>query len=140
MYICMAKKNINIQEGKQPNSVKALASMLRDDNPSTETKNIGQVDIEAEPESKKEDKKDTPLDAIQKNSFELLLEEVENSNYKIDKETLYVDSDIKEIFVKLKHNGKIKISHLVSRILEDWVNQNIEEIQKITNKSNRFLK
>ena len=53
---------------------------------------------------------------------------------------VYIDQDIHEIFTKLKYASKIKISHLASFLLENFIKENIEAISEIINKkSNKFL-
>jgi hypothetical protein len=59
--------------------------------------------------------------------------------YHIDR-FIYVDADIHEVFVKLKSQTKLKISHLASYLLEDFINQHKEAIMEIVNKkTNKFL-
>ena len=53
---------------------------------------------------------------------------------------VYIDQDIHEIFTKLKYASKIKISHLASFLLENFIRENNEAILEIINKkSNKFL-
>ncbi len=53
---------------------------------------------------------------------------------------IYIDQDIHEIFTKLKYASKIKISHLVSFLLENFIVENLDAISEIINKkSNKFL-
>lgn len=61
------------------------------------------------------------------------------NHYQIDR-FIYVDADIHEVFVKLKSQTKLKISHLASYLLEDFINQHKEAIMEIVNKkTNKFL-
>lgn len=60
-------------------------------------------------------------------------------HYHIDR-FIYVDADIHEVFVKLKSQTKLKISHLASYLLEDFIKQHKEAIMEIVNKkTNKFL-
>ena len=68
-----------------------------------------------------------------------LLEYIKGKNYNC-KEVLYVDTDVKEVFVLLKAKAKIPISSLVSFILEDWLTKHRSDISSlIKQKKNRFL-
>jgi len=60
-------------------------------------------------------------------------------HYKIDR-FIYVDADIHEVFTKLKSQTKLKISHLASYLLEEFIHQHKEAIIEIANKrNNKFL-
>jgi len=67
-----------------------------------------------------------------------LMAELSTKDYSC-KSILYVDEEVKEIFALLKQRGKIPISGLISLILEKWVMENLDEINAIIQKENRFL-
>ena len=60
-------------------------------------------------------------------------------HYKVDR-FFYVDEDIHELFIKLKAHTRLKISHLVSSLLEDFILEHQAAIKEIISKrQNKFL-
>ncbi len=59
--------------------------------------------------------------------------------YQIDK-FIYVDSDIHEVFTKLKTHTKLKLSYLASHLLEEFFIEHKDSIKEIiSQKQNKFL-
>ena len=82
-------------------------------------------------------------DNIGGNSISQFLEIVNEINakdqYQIDK-FIYVDSDIHEVFSKLKMHTKLKLSYLASYLLEDFIIKHKDSIKEIiSQKQNKFL-
>lgn len=75
---------------------------------------------------------------VSNTKFAEILEEIEQKEYECTG-VIYIDEQIKEVFTLLKSKGKIKTSSLVSYILEDFLEQNKEDINTIIKSSNRFL-
>jgi len=122
------KENIGIQ---------ALVSQLREEKP-----NLPQVaDLEIKVEKPKTN---TPKienrveETGDSNKLLQILNLINEKDYSC-KEVLYVDEDIKEVFQMLKSKGKVPISALVSYILEDWIKQNIEDINAVINSKNKYI-
>ena len=69
-----------------------------------------------------------------------IVQEVNAKNqYKIDK-FIYVDSDIHEVLTKLKMHTKLRLSHLASYLLEDFIIVHKDSIKEIlSRKQNKFL-
>ena len=83
-------------------------------------------------------------DNLENNQYaEKLYQIIKNVNskdhYKVDR-FVYVDEDIHEVFIKLKAQTRLKISHLVSSLLEEFINEHKDAIVEIiTKKQNKFL-
>ena len=80
---------------------------------------------------------------ISENSLSQFLEIVRKINskdqYQIDK-FIYVDSDIHEVFTKLKMHTKLRLSYLASYLLEDFIIKHKDSIKEIiSQKQNKFL-
>ena len=77
------------------------------------------------------------------NSTSQFLEIVNEINAKDQyqiKKFIYVDSDIHEVFTKLKMHTKLKLSHLASYLLEDFIIKHKDSIKEIiSQKQNKFL-
>jgi hypothetical protein len=59
--------------------------------------------------------------------------------YQMDR-FIYVDSDIHEVLRKIKSNTRLKISHLASALLEEFILKHKSEIQELlSKKQNKFL-
>ena len=69
-----------------------------------------------------------------------IVQEINAKNqYKIDK-FIYVDSDIHEVFTKLKMHTKLRLSYLASYLLEDFIIKHKDSIKEIfAQKQNKFL-
>ena len=74
------------------------------------------------------------------NSFIEIINKINaKDQYNIDK-FIYVDSDIHEVFTKLKLHTKLKLSTLVSHLLEEFFMEHKESIKEIlSQKQNKFL-
>ena len=69
-----------------------------------------------------------------------LVEEVNKIDHFNISEPVYIDSDIHEVLKKLKVGTKLKISSLVSYLLEEFLNKNREAIIELTKtKTNKYL-
>lgn len=77
-------------------------------------------------------------DVVSNTKFAEILEDIENKEYACTG-VIYIDEEIKEVLSLLKSKGKIKTSSLVSYILEDFLEQNKDDINAIIKSSNRFL-
>jgi hypothetical protein len=75
---------------------------------------------------------------VSNTKFAEILEDIEQKEYECTG-VIYIDEQIKEVFTLLKSKGKIKTSSLVSYILEDFLEQNKDDINTIIKSSNRFL-
>lgn len=66
--------------------------------------------------------------------FNNLKEELKEKNYN-NKSNTYIDTDIGEVLSIIKTRGKIGIASLLSFIVESWIEEHKEEIEKLpTNK------
>ena len=71
--------------------------------------------------------------------LEFIREVNSKDHYQIDR-FIYVDADIHEVFNKLKTHTRLKLSHLVSHLLESFILQHQESIKAIiSKKQNKFL-
>jgi hypothetical protein len=71
--------------------------------------------------------------------LEFIKEVNSKDHYQIDR-FIYVDADIHEVFNKLKTHTRLKLSHLVSHLLESFILQHQESIKAIiSKKQNKFL-
>ncbi len=69
--------------------------------------------------------------------FVKLRKVIRNKNYNC--ETIaYIDGDINEVFSLIKQKTKIPKNALISMILEQFIDENLSEISKLT--SNKYLK
>ena len=60
-------------------------------------------------------------------------------DYQMDR-FIYVDSDIHEVLRKIKSNTRLKISHLASALLEEFILKHKSEIRELlSKKQNKFL-
>jgi len=60
-------------------------------------------------------------------------------DYQMDR-FIYVDSDIHEVLRKIKSSTRLKISHLASALLEEFILKHKSEIQELlAKKQNKFL-
>lgn len=60
-------------------------------------------------------------------------------DYQMDR-FIYVDSDIHEVLRKIKSSTRLKISHLASALLEEFILKHKGEIQELlSKKQNKFL-
>jgi len=129
--------------------IKSLTSELR--NISKGSGNSGQKEMDNPKEktypdrSKQDSGKNTEQISheAKANSTSHFLEIVNEINakdqYQIEK-FIYVDSDIHEVFTKLKMHTKLKLSHLASYLLEDFIIKHKESIKEIiSQKRNKFL-
>ncbi len=73
-----------------------------------------------------------------KGSFNNILKNLDDKDYNCTG-VIYIDEEIKEVFAMLKSKAKIKTSSLVSYVLEEFLEDNKEEINTIIKRSNRFL-
>lgn len=124
-------------------SVMEIAKALRTDSSPVHT---GETEVSKETEVKKEVevKKEISqeLECLSKDSelAAILLKLKDRDKEQSRKGVLYVDDEVKEVFMMLKAKAKIPISSLVSYILEDWVKEHEEEIGTLIKRSkNRFL-
>ena len=129
--------------------IKTLTSELR--NISKESSDSGQTKLVDSNKERYPDrsKKKTEIKPTQNshqsngNSMSQFLEIVNEINakdqYQIDK-FIYVDSDIHEVFTKLKMHTKLKLSYLASYLLEDFIMKHKDSIKEIiSQKQNKFL-
>ena len=129
--------------------IKTLTSELR--NISKESSDSGQTKLVDSNKERYPDrsKKKTEIKPTQNshqsngNSMSQFLEIVNEINakdqYQIDK-FIYVDSDIHEVFTKLKMHTKLKLSYLASYLLEDFIMKHKNSIKEIiSQKQNKFL-
>ncbi|CEN52790.1 hypothetical protein [Capnocytophaga canis] len=142
----MAKlKPKEVSNAGSPKSISSIASLLRGGErtlqPKKETEEIA-VPQQEEREQVVEPVKETQNireKKVQEFPLSYWIEKVGDKQYNC-KEILYVDEEIKEVFGLLKSKGKIQISSLVSLILEEWLEENKDDVLKIINSSkNRFL-
>jgi hypothetical protein len=71
--------------------------------------------------------------------FQIIRSVNAKAHYKVDR-FFYVDEDIHELFIKLKGHTRLKISHLVSSLLEDFILEHHAAIKEIiSRKQNKFL-
>ena len=90
--------------------------------------------------SKDLDKEDTSknVEGVDK-LYQLIANANARDHYKVDR-FIYVDNDIHEVLIKLKVQTKLKISHLVSSLLEDLIIEHKRAILEIlSKKQNKFL-
>jgi len=120
-------------------SLTGVAQMLK----GTPLQNVAEEKKEERTESKadvqvvKESTKKVS-DIVSNTKFAEILEDIEKREYECTG-VIYIDEQIKEVLSLLKSKGKIKTSSLVSYILEDFLEQNKEDINAIIKSSNRFL-
>ncbi|WP_172917322.1 hypothetical protein [Capnocytophaga canis] len=142
----MAKlKPKEVSNAGSSKSISSIASLLRGGErtlqPKKETEEIA-VPQQEEREQVVEPVKETQNireKKVQEFPLSYWIEKVGDKQYNC-KEILYVDEEIKEVFGLLKSKGKIQISSLVSLILEEWLEENKDDVLKIINSSkNRFL-
>ena len=91
--------------------------------------------------SKKSDRVDQEATAnIATDKLHQIIREVNaKEHYKVDR-IFYVDEDIHELFIQLKSQTRLKISHLVSSLLEDFIMEHRKAIREIiSRKQNKFL-
>lgn len=118
-------------------SITQIAAMLRDN--SSKSPDLEDDNVLTENEEKIEKPSQKQVNSLPPLELSEILEAVRQRKYEC-KEVLYVDKEIKEIFSLLKAKMKIPISPLVSFILEEWLQKNGDEIQKmIKQNTNRFL-
>ena len=133
----------------KPLDIKSLTSELR--NISKGSGHSGQTKLvdsnkETYPDRSKKKSENKPTQNSHQssgNSTSKFLEIVNEINakdqYQIDK-FIYVDSDIHEVFTKLKMHTKLKISYLASYLLEDFIMKHKDSIKEIiSQKQNKFL-
>lgn len=133
------KENSNLEA---PKSISSIASLLRGQEPVILEKKQ-EATIIVEREQVEEPVKEIDNTREKKSNINTplsyWLEKVNEKEYNC-KEILYVDEEIKEVFGLLKSKGKIQISSLVSLILEEWLEENKDDVLKIINSGkNRFL-
>ncbi|MFK8284950.1 hypothetical protein [Capnocytophaga canis] len=131
-----------------PKSISSIASLLRGgvvEQPIQSSKEEKEVEASHKEEKKlqvSEPAKETENvreKKVQEFPLSYWIEKVGDKQYNC-KEILYVDEEIKEVFGLLKSKGKIQISSLVSLILEEWLEENKDDVLKIINSGkNRFL-
>lgn len=120
-------------------SLTGVAEMLK----TTPLQNIAEEKKEERTESKtdvqvnKESSKKVS-NVVSNTKFAEILENIEDKEYECTG-VIYIDEQIKEVLSLLKSKGKIKTSSLVSYILEDFLEQNKDDINTIIKSSNRFL-
>lgn len=127
-----------------PATLTSVAEMLK--NPQRDMKPVHGEVINEKPEhqivSDKQKSEEAVLnrknDTIKNTKFKEILEELETKNYACT-EVIYIDAEMKEVLSLLKSKGKIKTSSLVSYILEQFLEENKEDINAIIKSSNRFL-
>ena len=77
-------------------------------------------------------------DLVQNTKLSSIVEEIESKEYNCTG-VIYIDEEIKEVLTLLKSKGKIKTSSLVSYILEEFIEENKDDINAIITSANRFL-
>lgn len=131
--------------GTTPKSISSIASLLRGGEQTLQSKR--EIEEIVVPQQEEREQVVEPVKETQnireKKAQEFPLsywiEKVGDKQYNC-KEILYVDEEIKEVFGLLKSKGKIQISSLVSLILEEWLEENKDDVLKIINSGkNRFL-
>lgn len=118
-------------------SVMEIAKALRTE---SSLVNTSETEVSKETEVKKEISQE--LECLSKDSelAAILLKLKDRDKEQSRKGVLYVDDEVKEVFMMLKAKAKIPISSLVSYILEEWLKEHEEEIGTVIKRSkNRFL-
>lgn len=69
--------------------------------------------------------------------FFSIKEELKGKNYS-NKANTYIDIEISEALSQIKTRGKIPIAALLSYIVENWIKEHKEEIDKLP--TNKYLK
>lgn len=124
-------------------SVMEIAKSLRAESSpvhTVENEISNEIEIKKEVEVKKEISQE--LECLSKDSelAAILLKLKDRDKEQSRKGVLYVDDEVKEVFMMLKAKAKIPISSLVSYILEKWLTEHEEEIATLIKRSkNRFL-
>lgn len=131
-----------------PKSISSIASLLRGgvvEQPIQFSKEEKEVETSHKEEKKLQvsgpakETENVREKKVQEFPLSYWIEKVGDKQYNC-KEILYVDEEIKEVFGLLKSKGKIQISSLVSLILEEWLEENKDDVLKIINSGkNRFL-
>ncbi|GJQ04003.1 hypothetical protein [Capnocytophaga canimorsus] len=142
----MAKlKPKEVSNAGTPKSISSIASLLRGGEQTLQPKR--EIEEIAVPQQEEREQAVEPVKEsqnirgkkVQEFPLSYWIEKVGDKQYNC-KEILYVDEEIKEVFGLLKSKGKIQISSLVSLILEEWLEENKDDVLKIINSGkNRFL-
>lgn len=127
---------VNTQTGNI--GIHALVNKLREETPGPAKVTDLVVEVEKPKAVSQNIENRTEKAAAENNQLLEILKLVNEKDYSC-KEVLYVDEDIKEVFQMLKSKGKVPISALVSYILEDWIQQNIEDINAVLNSKNKYI-
>lgn len=142
----MAKlKPKEVSNAGAPKSISSIASLLRGgEQPLQPKREIEKIEVPQQEEREQvvepvKESQNIREKKVQEFPLSYWIEKVGDKQYNC-KEILYVDEEIKEVFGLLKSKGKIQISSLVSLILEEWLEENKDDVLKIINSSkNRFL-
>lgn len=128
-----------------PKSISSIASLLRGgEQPLQSKKETEEMQIPQQEEREQvvetvKEIQNIREKKVQEFPLSYWIEKVADKQYNC-KEILYIDEEIKEVFGLLKSKGKIQISSLVSLILEEWLEENKDDVLKIINSGrNRFL-
>lgn len=124
-------------------SVMEIAKSLRAENSPVhiiEQEVSNETEIRKEVEIKKEISQELKCLPEDSKLAAILLKLKDRDKEQSRKGVLYVDDEVKEVFMMLKAKAKIPISSLVSYILEEWLTEHEEEIGTLIKRSkNRFL-
>lgn len=128
-------------------SIKSLTQLIKERNKRDEKETVNsqpQTDLNSDsisiPDHKENSKSSVANSLNSTDKFLALINGVNKMDQYGADSIIYIDQDIHEIFTKLKYASKIKISHLASFLLENFIRENIDAISEIINKkSNKFL-
>ena len=136
---------------KQGIDIKSLTAELKGLNRKEHNANTLKSDAEEDHESSlyadrlgklakhQKTKVDPTISSNTANLFRIIEKVNSKDHYSVDR-FIYVDNDIHEVLVKLKTLTKLKISHLASSLLEEFVVEHKAAIQDIiSRKQNKFL-
>jgi len=118
----------------QKSSIKELAARLKNQDPPQENKSGGK-------ESTTEKKSGKRVDNFKTKNLEAMIERINAMDHFKISEIIHIDQDIHQVCKKIKDKTRLKISHLVSFLLEQFIRENLEEIKQITaeEQKNRYL-
>jgi hypothetical protein len=135
----LIKKEVNVGN---PMSIKDIAMMVKNSEPEREVYEVEMMNadskVPAEQDEVRELQRKKRKSVLKETKFGQIIEEIEKKEYG-RMGVIYVDEEIKEVLSLLKSKGKIKTSSLVSYILEQFLEENKDDINTVIKSANRFL-
>jgi hypothetical protein len=135
----LIKKETNVGS---PVSLRDIATMVKNSEPEREMNEVEMLNVDsktsAEQDEVREVQRKKRKSVLKETKFGRIVEEIEKREYG-QMGVIYVDEEIREVLSLLKSKGKIKTSSLVSYILEQFLEENKDDINTVIKSANRFL-